>query len=69
MMFRRVCKLCQAKIEVVDYKDAELLHRYLSPFSRIVSRRRSGNCARHQRQVTQAIKRARHLALLPFLTR
>ncbi|MFH1509118.1 MAG: 30S ribosomal protein S18 [bacterium] len=67
-MSRRVCKLCAAAIDNVDYKDVELLKRFMSPFARIVSRRRTGLCAKHQRQVTCAIKRARFLALLPFIS-
>ena len=51
---------------MIDYKNAEILRRYLSDRGKIKSRRRSGVCARHQRQLARAIKRARHLALLPF---
>ncbi|NLN28619.1 MAG: 30S ribosomal protein S18 [Firmicutes bacterium] len=63
---RKVCSFCVDKIDVVDYKDAGRLRRYLTERGKIVPRRISGNCARHQRQVTRAIKRARHVALLPY---
>lgn len=65
---RKVCAFCVDKIDVVDYKDAGRLRRYMTERGKIVPRRISGNCARHQRQVTRAIKRARHLALLPYTT-
>lgn len=65
---RKVCSFCVDKIEVIDYKDAGRLRRYLTERGKIVPRRISGNCARHQRQMTVAIKRARHLALLPYTT-
>jgi small subunit ribosomal protein S18 len=54
------------KVEHVDYKDTARLRRYISERGKIMPRRISGNCAKHQRQVTLAIKRARHVALLPF---
>lgn len=56
------------KIEMIDYKDTQRLRRYLSERGKIVPRRVTGTCARHQRQLTTAIKRARHLALLPYVT-
>lgn len=65
---RKVCTFCVDKIEEVDYKEAGRLRRFLSERGKIVPRRISGNCARHQRQVTRAIKRARHIALLPYST-
>jgi small subunit ribosomal protein S18 len=63
---RRVCSFCVDKIDKVDYKDTGRLRRYLNERGKIVPRRISGNCARHQRQVTHAIKLARVLALLPY---
>ncbi len=63
---RRVCSFCVDHIIAVDYKDAQRLRRFLSDRGKILPRRVSGNCAGHQRQLTGAIKRARHLALLPF---
>lgn len=65
---RKVCAFCAGKIEMIDYKDTQRLRRYLSERGKIVPRRVTGTCARHQRQLTTAIKRARHLALLPYVT-
>ena len=65
---RKVCAICADKIEMIDYKDTQRLRRYLSERGKIVPRRVTGTCARHQRQLTTAIKRARHLALLPYVT-
>ena len=64
---RKVCAFCVDKVETVDYKDVAKLRRYLSERGKIVPRRVTGTCARHQRQLTVAIKRARHLALLPYI--
>ncbi|HEY3365309.1 MAG TPA: 30S ribosomal protein S18 [Symbiobacteriaceae bacterium] len=63
---RRVCSFCVDKVETIDYKDANRLKRYITERGKILPRRISGNCAAHQRQLTQAIKRARIVALLPF---
>ena len=63
---RRICAFCADKIENIDYKDINLLRRYVSDQAQIESRRRTGTCARHQRRLTVAIKRARLLALLPY---
>lgn len=65
---RKVCAFCADKIEKIDYKDVPRLRRYLSERGKIVPRRVTGTCARHQRQLTTAIKRARHLALLPYVS-
>ena len=65
---RKVCAFCADKIATIDYKDTQRLRRYLSQRGKIVPRRVTGTCARHQRQLTTAIKRARHLALLPYVT-
>lgn len=63
---KRVCNFCVEKIEHVDYKDAARLRKFITERGKILPRRISGNCARHQRQLTVAIKRARQLALLPY---
>ena len=63
---RRACVMCVEKMASVDYKDFSFLRRFLSDRGRIESRRKSGTCAKHQRALAQAIKRARHLALLPY---
>ena len=65
---RKVCAFCVDKVEQIDYKDAAKLKRYLSERSKILPRRTTGTCAMHQRQLTDAIKRARHVALLPYVT-
>jgi len=63
------CLFCKAKTDEIDYKDAANLAKYLNRWNKIDSAMRSGNCAKHQREMTRAIKRARHLALLPFTIR
>ena len=63
---RKVCSFCVDKVEEIDYKDVAKLRRYITERGRILPRRISGNCAKHQRQMTTAIKRARNVALLPF---
>ena len=65
---RKVCAFCVDKVENIDYKDVPRLRRYLSERAKIVPRRVTGTCARHQRQLTVAIKRARHLAFLPYIS-
>ena len=65
---KKVCQFCVDRIENIDYKDVPRLRRYLSERAKIVPRRVTGTCARHQRQLTVAIKRARHLALLPYIS-
>ena len=64
---RKVCSFCVDKVEYVDYKEVGRLRRYLSERGKILPRRINGNCARHQRQLTVAIKRARQVALLPYV--
>lgn len=66
-MKKKVCMFCVDKVEHIDYKDTGKIKRYISERGKIVPRRISGNCAKHQRQLTEAIKRARHIALLPFV--
>jgi small subunit ribosomal protein S18 len=63
---KRVCTFCVDKVEHIDYKDVFKLRKYITERGKILPRRISGNCAKHQRQVTAAIKRARHIALLPY---
>ena len=63
---RKVCQFCVDKIEHIDYKDTAKLRKYMSDRAKILPRRMTGTCAMHQRQLTEAIKRARHLALLPY---
>jgi small subunit ribosomal protein S18 len=68
-MSRRKCLLCVAKTAEVDYKDIATLSRYLDRWNKIQPASRNNNCSKHQRQVENAIKRARFLALLPFVVR
>lgn len=63
---RRACPFCLDKIKEIDYKDVSRLRRFLSDRARIERRRKTGTCAKHQRRLAVALKRARHLALLPF---
>jgi len=63
---KRVCSFCVDKVEAIDYKDTGKLRKYVTERGKILPRRISGNCAKHQRQLTTAIKRARAIALLPF---
>ena len=63
----RGCRLCRDKIQEVDYKNTELLQRYITERGKIVPSRISGACASHQRRLANAIKRARTMALLPFV--
>lgn len=63
---KKVCGFCVDKVESIDYKDVARLRRYISERAKILPRRVTCTCARHQRELTVAIKRARHLALLPF---
>jgi len=65
---RKVCKFCVDKIDYIDYKDLKLLQQFIPESAKILPRRISGTCARHQRTLQQAIKRARHIALLPYTT-
>lgn len=63
---KKVCAFCVDKVECIDYKDVSKIKRYVSERAKILPRRVTGTCAHHQRELTVAIKRARHLALLPF---
>ena len=64
---RKVCLFCRDKVQNIDYKDMSMLRSYISDRAKIVPRRKSGACAKHQRTLAAAIKRARHLALLPYV--
>jgi small subunit ribosomal protein S18 len=64
---RRICRFCEEKELFVDYKDDKRLMRFTTEQGKIIPRRTSGTCARHQRMLTTAIKRARHLALVPYV--
>nr|WP_206155471.1 30S ribosomal protein S18 [Caldanaerobacter subterraneus] len=63
---KRVCAFCADNIDRIDYKDVARLRKYITERGKILPRRITGNCARHQRQLTKAIKRARQIALLPY---
>ncbi|MBC7188880.1 30S ribosomal protein S18, partial [Candidatus Aerophobetes bacterium] len=63
---RKVCEFCRLQVEMIDYADVDTLKNYIDNRARIKNRRRTGVCARHQRQLTKAIKIARQLALLPY---
>ena len=63
---KKVCAFCVDRVEYIDYKDVAKLKRYVSERGKILPRRITGNCARHQRTLTVAIKRARHISLMPY---
>lgn len=63
---RRFCRFCADKISFIDYKDTKTLRSYMTEHGKILPRRMTGTCARHQRELTTSIKRARNIALLPF---
>ena len=65
---KKVCQFCVDKCQHIDYKDTAKLKRYMSERSKILPLRTTGTCAHHQRQLTEAIKRARQVALLPYVT-
>ncbi len=64
----RVCRFCENKEIYIDYKDEKRLSRFISEQGKIIPKRITGTCAKHQRQLVQAIKRARHLALVPYVS-
>ncbi|MBR1737804.1 MAG: 30S ribosomal protein S18 [Firmicutes bacterium] len=64
---KRVCAFCAEKVDSVDYKDVAKLRKYVSERGKILPRRITGNCAKHQRVLTLAIKRARHIALMAYI--
>jgi small subunit ribosomal protein S18 len=63
---RKVCKFCADKIDYVDYKDVKLISQFVPERGKILPRRMFGTCAEHQRKLTEAVNRARHIALLPY---
>lgn len=63
---KKVCSFCADRVDDIDYKDVEKLKKYVSDKGKILPRRVTGTCAKHQRKVTVAIQRARHIALLPY---
>ena len=65
---RKVCSFCVDHVECIDYKDVARLRRFVSERAKILPRRVTGTCARHQRELTVAIKRARQIALMPFVS-
>lgn len=65
---KKYCLFCEGSLRL-DWKDAQTLTKYTTERGKIISRARNGNCAYHQRKLTVAVKRARHVALLPFVTR
>lgn len=69
MITNKKCSFCKTNVKEIDYKDVSTLGRYLNRWNKIESAQRNGNCAKHQKGLTKAIKRARHLALLPFTVR
>ena len=64
---RKFCRFCADKISFIDYKDIKTLKSFLTERGKIVAARMTGNCTKHQRELTRAIKRARNIALLPFI--
>ena len=64
---RKVCQFCADKAEYIDFKDSAKLRRFVSERGKILPRRMTGTCAKHQRELTEAIKRARQIALLPYV--
>jgi len=66
---QRHCGFCIRSVKAVDYKDSAALRRYTSSYGKIVPRRKSGVCSKHQRMVSEAIKRARTMALLPYVVK
>ncbi len=65
---KKVCAFCAEKVEYIDYKDAAKLRKFVSERSKILPRRITGTCAKHQRELTTAIKRARQIAILPYIS-
>ncbi|MCX6797368.1 MAG: 30S ribosomal protein S18 [Candidatus Doudnabacteria bacterium] len=64
---KKLCHFCSNKMNSVDYKDTQTLRRFMSPHAKILAHNRTGTCPKHQRMVSRALKRARHMALLPFV--
>lgn len=66
---RKFCRFCADKVSFIDYKDSKTLKSYMTERGKILSRKMTGTCSAHQRELTSAIKRARTIALLPFMER
>jgi len=64
---KRVCRFCKNKIKVIDYKDVKFLESFINEKGKMNSTRFTGNCARHQRRVAEAVKRARFMSLIPYM--
>ena len=64
---RRYCRFCKEKIEHIDYKDVDILRNYITERGKMISSRITGTCAKHQRRLSKAIKRARYMAFLPYI--
>ncbi|OGE86197.1 MAG: 30S ribosomal protein S18 [Candidatus Doudnabacteria bacterium RIFCSPHIGHO2_02_FULL_46_11] len=64
---QKSCAFCSQHISYVDYKDIQFMRKFMSPHAKILSAQRTGTCTKHQRMVARALKRARHMALLPFV--
>ncbi|EKD49627.1 MAG: hypothetical protein ACD_63C00091G0010 [uncultured bacterium] len=65
----KTCSFCEDNIKYIDYKDIKALRRHLSPYSRILAKERTGTCSKHQRIMAHALKRARFIGLLPYVTK
>jgi len=65
---KRICRFCENHVAYIDYKDPKVLNKFTTDVGKIIPRRTSGTCAHHQRQLVKAIKRARHLALIAYVS-
>ncbi|HNY90333.1 MAG TPA: 30S ribosomal protein S18 [bacterium] len=65
---KRICRFCEEKVDYIDYKDEKRLMRFTTEQGKIIPRRTSGTCAKHQRQLVNAIKKAREIALIPYIS-
>ena len=65
---KRICRFCEEKIDYIDYKDEKRLMRFTTEQGKIIPRRTSGNCSKHQRALVNALKKARELALIPYIS-
>jgi small subunit ribosomal protein S18 len=68
VFIKKRCRFCDGKIPYIDYKDADCLRQFITERGKMLSRRLTGNCAKHQRKISQAIKKARYIALLPYVS-
>lgn len=65
---KKTCRFCEGKMPNIDYKDTDCLRQFITERGKMLSRRLTGNCAKHQRKISQAIKKARYIALLPYVS-